>query len=271
MDFILFEAGLQGVSAREELKAGFSQDQALGAINSARVAAKKALYRYAPVDYDAIAQISGKRAADVKDLDSLSAAIAAVKPSELESLLTPFVKEDRPQEYLIEKKCDSALHIAICFYFSGLYEKLFPLPQLPSGKPSSQGFKFAASYNDWVLVRKASAHAEKKEVFACLVATAESLDRKALQLSAGGQEFLHKLDAFLAARSSRRSVGKIPAFIKELAASGILSGVSRQFEEYAVAKAMSHCGYAPYCSVELVNGVYPELKIPKPRGRMKKE
>ncbi len=69
------------------------------------------------------------------------------------------------------------------------------------------------------------------------------------QLSAGGQEFLHKLDAFLAARSSRRSVGKIPAFIKELAASGILSGVSRQFEEYAVAKAMSHCGYAPYCRV----------------------
>lgn len=271
MDFILVEASLQGLSFNQELKGRFSREEALEPINSARAVAKKALYHYAPVDYGAIAELSKKNSRCVKDMASLAGAVASTKPSDLESALLPFVKDDRPQEYLVEKKCDSALHIAICCYFSGLYEKLFPLPQPPSSKAVQPGFRFAANFDGWVLVRKTSAKAEKKEVFACLVAAAETLDRKSVQLSVGGQEFLQKLDAFLSARPSRRSVGKIPSMLKELASSDILPDVSKQCEEYAVAKVFSSCGYAPYCSVDLVNGVYPELKIPKPRGRLKKD
>ncbi|MFH1106289.1 MAG: hypothetical protein V1787_00175 [Candidatus Micrarchaeota archaeon] len=271
MDFILFECNLEGASAREELKEGFSAQQALQAIDNARVAVKRALYNYAPVDLEGIQSLAQQHSAGVKDIKSLAAAIASTKPSQLEAMLQPVTKDGRPQEYLALKKCDSAVHVAISCYISQLYEKIYPLPPVRSaGKPAAEGFKIAASYGKWVLVRKSSQASEAKETFAALAATAETLDRKAAEMREGGPESVQRLNAFLEARPSRRSLGKIPKMLEELESTGLLDGMPGGLEEYAVAKTLSHCGYAPYCSIELVNGVYPELKIPKPRGRMKK-
>ncbi|MEK7070884.1 MAG: hypothetical protein AAB966_03695, partial [Patescibacteria group bacterium] len=68
----------------------------------------------------------------------------------------------------------------------------------------------------------------------------------------------------------RKSFGiMIPALV-EASKEGLFSQKDARLSKYALLKIMMQFGYGPYLSSAMLEGIYPELKIPKPKGRMKK-
>lgn len=270
---LLLSARFPDLQTQQKLGGELTNAQALPLLKNAQTLMQRKLYAYAPLDEAKLTAYASKRAAFISTLAQFAAHVQTLKPSLLEKELQAFVREDRDPEFLVTKKCDPALYVALGAYFKPFFEQLFPpAPFKPEGKPSKDEFRFAAQLQGWTMVRKASLDvAERKEIFACLAATYEGVSRKVADFSSSNPQADAKaLADFLARYPGRRSLARLATTLAAMAKENTLSTVSEGYRSYFLQKVMASCGYPPYCSIEVVNGVYPELKIPKPRGRQKK-
>lgn len=271
-EFVLLSCNFSDLQLHEELRPpNITPDKVSNVLKRAFDAARMKVHDFAPIDKQGIRALAEAHSGKIKSAGDLAAVLQQLKPSQLEATLQPYCREDRKPDRIIEKKLPPLTDFAVSCYFSGLFEKLHPIRLKPSGKPPQKEFRFAANYGGWVLVRKVHLDAaERKEVMGCLVATMESTGRKASALPEYSQ-YAPGLEALLSKYPQRKSFAKLPLALEEAQAAGLFQVKDEFFPKYALYGIMAHFGYSPYLTSSQVGEAYPELKIPKPRGRLKKD
>ncbi|MFH1751147.1 MAG: hypothetical protein ABH863_05705 [Candidatus Micrarchaeota archaeon] len=270
-EFVMLQSNLQGAQFSEILKGKDLTNPAIfSLLETTFEAVRKKAYDYAPIDKSGIGRIARQHPPKGKTVADFVTFISGLKPSSLGAELSPFCRDDRNPQRIIEKKLPPVTDIAIGQYLSIPFEDAFPVSFKPSKKPPKNEFRFAANIRGWVIIRKVNLDvAEKKEVLCCLVHTLESIERRFSNFHTN-PGFFPRLDAFLARYPSRRSFGKLPGMLLGALAQGLLTQEDPFLNKYALYRLMRQLGYSPYLSGEILEGIYPELKVPKPRGRMKK-
>ncbi len=270
-EFVLLSCNFKDLQIHQQLsEKNLTNEQIFSLLNNTFEAIRRKTYDFAPIDKKGIEAFASPTIKKINSLDDLIAVLGETKPAALEEKMKTYCKDDRSPERIIEKKLSPVTDIATGYYFSLLFEKLFPVKISSSGKPPKKEFRFAANYNGWVVIRKVNmAVAENKEVLACLVHTLESIDKKFMQFHGDSASFT-ALDVLLAKYPSRKSFGKLLLLLREGQKERLLTHNDPFLRKYFLYKLLAQLGHSPYLSGELLGGIYPELKIPKPRGRLKK-
>ena len=283
--FIQFESPIKGALYAKRIE-NPSRAQALEVLEAVRAACVAKMFDYAPLDLQGLRGVAAPHAKSVSSVDSLASVLRGVKPGALEEKMSPFVLLKKPSEEEIAngaKKHDDATAFAWSFFVRSLFDKAFPpkpFPQAQGAKCSSPNFLFAAELNGWISVKKVNtAKAEAKEILACFVGVLASVDRKIPAFACNdAKAFDAAFESALAAFPERRNFSKLPAALeaaraaeKEVLACALGESERRLLREIYYSRVFARLGFPPFCSAEDFGAIYPELKIPKPRGRMKKE
>jgi len=286
--FVQFESPIKGAVYSRRIE-NPSRGQALETLEAARAACASKMFDFAPLDLNGLRDVAAPHAKRVSSLESLVSVLRETKSGALEQQMRPFVLLKKPTDEELAagaKKHDDATAFAWSFFMRELFNKAFPQTSFNQAKQcASPNFLFAADLNGWVAVKKVNpAKAEAKEVLACLVGVFASVDRKipAFACNAQGADGAKAFDAgfenALAAFPARKNFSKLPQALEaaKAAESGVLACAAgenerRLLREIYYARVFARLGFPPYCSPDDFGAVYPELKIPKPRGRMKKE
>ena len=284
--FVQFESPLAGAAYSRRIE-NPSRSDVFSVLSAVRSACAKKMFDYAPLDLNGLSEVAApyaKRVSSVSSPDSLCAALKEIKPSALEARMQPFVLLKKPTAEELAagaRKHEDATAFAWSFVMRSLFEKAFPPTAFPqSAKCSTPNFLFACDYDGWVAVKKVNtAKAEAKEVLACLTGLLASIGRKIPAFACSDSKaFDSAFENALTAFPPRRNFSNLPAAIeaaktveKEVLACAAGESERRVLREIFYARVFARLGFPPYCSAEDVGAVYPELKIPKPRGRMKKE
>lgn len=139
---------------------------------------------------------------------------------------------------------------------------------------------FSAKCGDWVVVKKTTIDEKttKPEIVYMLTSISETIGRKGFEFSGIDVAAIDAL-AGQAAKGRRKGFGSIAEVFGSLKTAEIkaaLLAAAREeikypiAEAYFVRKVMENLGYSFMPSREVLQAIYPELKIPKPRGRFKK-
>lgn len=284
--FIQFESPLKGAVYSRRIE-NSSRSDAFEVLEAARTACVSKMFDFAPIDLDGLRGVAAPHAKSVSSVESLCAALRAIKPGQLEEKFQPFVLLKQPTEEEVAggaKKHDDATAFAWSFVMRELFDKAFPPKPFPqAAKCASPNFLFAADLNGWVAVKKVNpAKAEAKEVLACLVGVLASLNRKIPAFACTGVDGAKAFDAAfesaLAAFPERKNFSKLPQAIDaaRAAENDVLACAAgererRLLREIYYSRVFARLGFPPFVSPGDLGAIYPELKIPKPRGRMKKE
>ena len=157
-----------------------------------------------------------------------------------------------------------------------MFLNAFPLPLPKSAKPAKNEVRLAASLSDWQIVKKVNLDAaEPKEIFSALVSMNAALAAKIPALICTNPDgYDAMLDKTLAPLPERKNLTRLQQFLqnenfdatkKQLATLTTTAQLPMLVHHY-YAKIFARCGFNPHVSTELMSAVYPELKIPKPKG-----
>ncbi len=136
---------------------------------------------------------------------------------------------------------------------------------------------FAAKFRDWIAIKKMSANETTKpeEVAALLASITATIDRKSFEFAGVNTELI---DAYVDSltKGKRKAYGVLAEILSnlkpgELKARFIEASDEKKYplaESYFMRKLLSNLGFSAWVDVENMQKAYPELKIPKPRGRM---
>jgi len=138
---------------------------------------------------------------------------------------------------------------------------------------------FSAKYKDWISIKKMEVDEKTAtpEVVHMLANIGESVSRKAFELSGIDRA---KIDEYVAkiVKGKRKGFSTLSEIFGELKQNEVrevlLSASNEQLlpiaEAYFMRKLLTSLGYDLEVGTELMSKVYPELKLPKPKGRFKK-
>ncbi|MEM3399980.1 MAG: DUF2666 family protein [Candidatus Micrarchaeia archaeon] len=137
---------------------------------------------------------------------------------------------------------------------------------------------FTAKLGEWISIKKMGVDEEtKNEEIACVLSgIAESADRKCFQILGIDGELAAKLSAYVEglAKGKRKGFSSLSEAVRALNKTEIenMAGGKCPYEvveAYVVALLLEKLGYSARVSTEMLRTLYPELKLPKPRGRFK--
>lgn len=265
-----------------------SREQARELLPSVFYASRKLAFEYAPLKHAQIVSLAGKAAgSSFKGASDFAKLISSTKHSQLEAGLSALV--DVPQKGVAgeedvllapaKKEKGSPVEFAFSLYFNCLLEKLFPptvkFDSFP--KPASE-IRLAANFGGWMAVRKVNLQAaQKKEVVACSATIFESARKKLpefLCAQAKQEEYNSLVEAFLAKFPERKSFSRVPEILlaaeKEEPALAALAekGFDKPLLDAFYCRVLAQVGFPCFVSTDQVSRIYPDLKIPKPRGRV---
>ena len=219
-----------------------------------------AVYYYAPVDYDKISAKVPK----ISKPEDLAAILKALTPTKILEIVKPHImlQLSQPTEESQIKKWKEKIRaleqIAILAFIHALYTRAFPQTFKQTGSPAKAEVRLAANMSSWKAVKKVDCtKAENKEIFASLCAIYHAIHVKMpafVQMPSPGS------------RSERKSYSALIAALSTLS----LPSDAMQ-SEWLVLETFNACGFSPVPSSELVGELYPELKVPKPRGNFGKK
>jgi len=138
---------------------------------------------------------------------------------------------------------------------------------------------FSAKYKDWISIKKMGIDDKTAapEVVHMLSRVCESISRKAFDLSGINRA---KIDEYVISlvkgkRKGYSSLAEIFGGIKQSEVREVLlSASSKQLlpiaEAYFMRKLITGVGYELETGTEMLSKIYPELKLPKPKGRLGK-
>lgn len=281
--FIQFESPAKSALYSRRIENPGRSD-ALEILAAARAACLAKMFDYAPLDLNGLRDVAAPHAKRISSVDSLVAALREIKPGALEAQMQPFVLFKKPTDAELAngaRKHNDATAFAWSFIARTLFEKAFPPQAFPqTGKCSSPNLLFAADLNGWVAVKKVNpAKAEAKEVLACMAGVFASVDRKIPVFACSNADaFDSAFERALAAFPQRKNFSKLPQALetaeaaeKEVLASALGESERRLLREIYYARVFGRLGFPPFASLDDVGAIYPELKVAKPRGRLKKE
>ncbi|MBI2445015.1 hypothetical protein HYV43_01370 [Candidatus Micrarchaeota archaeon] len=256
MGFVWFAAGFTDYTyeRREE------SPQAAGALlNDAHAILDAKHLLFAPIEVDRIKASAPTFSSPEAFIDHVS----KLKYGELAKKLHGFVTYQMPTDEAVLKKIGDPDEVAVCAYFHYAFRSVFP-SVMPAQTPfAKKEVRLAADMDGWVAVKKVNLEvAERKEVFSSLCSMRTVAQRKAMEFTPGFDEFNNRLEAALASYSERKSFGKMAGAlnaVKDLSADANLRA-------FALSQAMLRVGFPPFLTNDHVASLYPELKIPKPKG-----
>lgn len=259
MGFVWFAAGFNDYTyeRREE-----NRDAAAVLLQEAHAILDARHLTFAPLKQDAI-----KSAAPAFAQGDVSAFIqhaSKLKYGELAGKLHGAVTYVMPTDEAVLKKIGDPDELAVCAYLHHAFHSVFPAA-MPTRKPfAKKEVRLAADMDGWIAVKKVNLEAaETKEVFSSLCSMRTVAEKKAAEFTPGFEEFSQSLEAALADYPERKSFGKLSGALQ--AVQGIASS-NPAFAAYAYSQAMLRVGFPPYLTNDHVASLYPELKIPKPKG-----
>lgn len=278
-EFVLFTYSSEQFFS-QETKSPSKEAAALILRNATAISFEK-MFDYAPIDKKSIFELASRDFPSVKTIGDAAKAFSSIKPKELESRLTPFVTEKLSEEEFIEKKRGNPVQFAQSFYLKCVCRNLYQMPQITYAPPTKERLiKLVANYCGWQVVKKVDLlKAEKKEVLACLAGIySVSLKKSSEFFSKDFSGFQNYLDSFLSKFSPRKSFSKASEILSSIEETKFSKDLLSFFEpsnafigkEFFLNSCFEYSGVTPFVSIDSINEVYPELKIPKPKGRIKK-
>jgi len=264
MGFVWFSSGIPG--AKFEAK---TDSAPFEAVKDARAICFKKMFDYAPLVLNAIENLVSQKP---KTTEDIAAALSTIKPGVLENQLRSCVTT-KPLEDEAKKKGDP-VDFAWSYYLFLLFNSVFPQKIVEKGKPSKNEVRLAADLDGWMVVKKVDlSKAENKEVLAALAGMFNAANRKLAEFSASDfAAFESFVEKTFAKYPERKNFTRLPQVLRDATAvenqlSQFASGEKLQaLREFFFLKAFERCGFTPFVSTEQISGIYPELKIPKPRG-----
>ncbi|MEM3555316.1 MAG: DUF2666 family protein [Candidatus Micrarchaeia archaeon] len=138
---------------------------------------------------------------------------------------------------------------------------------------------FSAKYKDWVSIKKMEIdeRTTAPEVVHMLANIGESVSRKAFELSgvdrARIDEYVEKIAK--GKRKGYSTLSEVFGGLKQNEVREVLLSASNEqllpiAEAYFIRKLLTSLGYELEVGTEMISKIYPELKLPKPKGRFKK-
>lgn len=251
-------------------------------------ASRKLALDYAPLNHSQIASLASKVGA-AKNASELAKLISATKQSVLEAELSKLVvlspatvaldADGGGAEIAPKKQKGAPVEFAFSLYFNCLLEKMLPpAVKLATASKAPSEVKLVANFGGWMAVRKVSIERqERKEVVACCATIFESVRKKLPEFfCAQGKEgeYNSVVDSFISKFPERKSFSRLPEILSaaEKEESKIVSLAERGFEKPLLdafyCRVFSQVGFPCFVSTDQVSRIYPDLKIPKPRGRM---
>lgn len=215
---------------------------------------------YAPLETAKIRAMSPKPSS----FDAFIDHVTGLKLGELCKKLHGFVTYQMPTDEAVLKKIGNPDEVAVCAYLHAAFRSVFPKPLPPKTAYDKKEVRLAADLGGWMLVKKVNLQtAEKKEVFSALCSMRSVAGKKAMEFTPGFESVEQDLQVALAGFPERKSFGKLGRALE--AVTGVAAN-NPAFQEYAFSQAMARVGFPPYLTNDHVALLYPELKIPKPKG-----
>ncbi|NUN11615.1 hypothetical protein HUU53_03125 [Candidatus Micrarchaeota archaeon] len=263
-EFVLFQAN------DSKFKYDFKADEktALSVLVTSRNYLLSNLKNYLPVTHQIYSMLP-----KVKTVKELVVELKNVKPSAMEEKFSSFITLKWPSLEQTPKNA-SPMDFGWIALLNQAWTSINSFDYASKGNYSKKEIRFAANYDGWVLVKKVNFDiATPQEVLAFMSTTFSSIDRKIGDLAAlDYEQFDSFWNDFSSKFSPRKSYAKLTdmllkatdleAEIKKLAKPGMESYLIQHFYH----KLFVYAGYAPFATIETINGNYPELKIPKPKG-----
>ncbi|VVB67722.1 Uncharacterised protein [Candidatus Norongarragalina meridionalis] len=248
-------------------------EQLLREVSSARESVLGTMFYYAPIDAAGIEAMARPYFAQIKSPADLPKVIASLKQGAVAAELGKHVKYKREiDEFGVDKTKGEPLDLGWAYFLRVLCDRAFP--RAAKKKPTSP-ILLAANCGGWQVVKKAlPGKATDDEVLAALVGMYASISRKTEELAAKDyvsySAFMNKV---FSAIPERKSFSRLPDALRAAAEADItpFARDEKLLRELLFERAFARCGFTPYVSTETINGLYPKLKIPKPRGRMPKK
>ena len=145
----------------------------------------------------------------------------------------------------------------------------------------SEEISFFANCRGWMAVKKKTItpETEKKEILAILASINDTTSRKAYELTGVKTA---DIDVYIAklVKGKRKGLGNLAEIfgglkrseLKENLAAACVDPLMLPFAEtYFINTLLRTLGYSPYIGAEAIREVYPDMKMPKPRGRKPKK
>lgn len=262
-----------------------SPQQARELVLNAWLASRKLAFDYAPLKHAEIRAFT-TRQGEASSVGKIAGVFSSAKPSQLEEKMGEFV-ESGPRKNVgdeaggaveaAKKEKGSPSEFAFSYFVSRLFDEVFPCPAFKQST-SAKEIRLVANFGGWTAVRKVSLErGERKEAVACCATVFDSLSKKLPEfLCQQGKsvEFNSFVESFLSKFPARKSFARVPEILlaAEKEEQKIVSLAEKGFEKHLLDLFYSHCmgqvGYPPFVSTDQVSRIYPELKIPKPRGRI---
>jgi hypothetical protein len=138
---------------------------------------------------------------------------------------------------------------------------------------------FSAKCREWISIKKMDIDEKTTapEVVHMLSGFGESISRKAFELSGIDES---RIDAYVAGlvRGKRKGYSTLSEIFDDIKQNEVrevlLSAASEQLlpvaEAYFMRKLLTSLGYELEVGTEILSKIYPELKLPKPKGRFGK-
>ncbi|MEK6924317.1 MAG: hypothetical protein AABW54_03710 [Candidatus Micrarchaeota archaeon] len=272
-----FKALLQDRELEIELR-NPAETQAVDALHTVMETTRKLALEKSPLKHAEITALGGKNR--TLSPSQLATAVAAVPLARLEEQLSKLVTMPLPQEPgltnpNVRKPKGSPVEIATSAYLAELFDKAFPPESLKWGKPTGKPreVRLAANLDAWIAVKKVNLQAaEGKEITAACAGIFNSARSKLQEFTP--QEYRAATEQFLAKYPERKSFGRLAEILA--AAASELPKITACAKGDAALEArlaklfyydcFERAGFTPFVSTNQVSRIWPELKIPKPRG-----
>ncbi|HIH20924.1 TPA: hypothetical protein HA244_06690 [Candidatus Micrarchaeota archaeon] len=286
MDFVWFSSALPNASFDEKIQGKTSRQALSQLLYSGRNICWAKMFDYAPLDLQGIEKLAASYGKP-KTLGEISSILSNAKPGVLEGQLRPFVKIKSAEQMALDdpqaakKMKADPVDFAFAYFIFCLWRSAYPqsIAFVQKGKPEKQEVRFAVNHDGWVLVKKGDLKAEPKEILLALASIFASTNRKSIDYAMEKpDEFEAFVESFLATFPMRKSFAKLPALLSEalkqeeklakfachdnVCDRALLELVKQSF----FLSCFEYAGFPPFIALDTIGGVYPDLKIPKPRG-----
>jgi len=277
-EFLLFSANFFDCKYEEKLEDVKSRDKTLSLLKNARSVCWMKMFDYAPIDKNGIEKLAFSYGRP-KSISEIASILSSVKPGVLEGQLRSFVNAKTSEQLdaeMLKKPKGDAVDFAFAYFIFCLWKSVFPFAVSSKGNPSANEVRFAASTAGWTAVKKVDlSKAKDKEVLFALAGIFTTLNRKLPDFASDNPEgFENFVSSFLNSFPVRKSFAKLPVLLNEaLKNEQKISqfGSNPDLRQFFFLRCFEHAGFPPFVSLEAIAGVYPELKVPKPRGNFGKK
>ncbi|MBI4406551.1 hypothetical protein HY571_01425 [Candidatus Micrarchaeota archaeon] len=248
MNFVLLSALLPNARFEVRLQDPTSEQIATNLENFLHLVSSN-IYYFSPIDYEKVIAFSPKNVSDLSILSTFTPTriVEIVKPS-----VKPVLQEPGDESELKKfKEKQKALHeIAVCAFMHRIFSQVYP-PSFPStGNPQKREVRVASNIPNWQVVKKIDVEkVEPREIFASLANMYYSIHSKYPFFSGVNLKQLE-----IPRKSYSALLTALPQTEKTFAG------------EWSAFETLRAYGYPPVPSPEVIGRLYPELKVPKPRG-----